>query len=41
MAFDPSAPARVTRGRQRGNRWRLLAGAAAVVLVGAVVAQQG
>jgi type IV secretion system protein VirB10 len=40
VAFDPSAPARVTRGRQRGNRWRLLAGAAAVVLVGAVVAQQ-
>jgi len=40
VAFDPSAPARITRGRQRGNRWRLLAGAAVVVGCGAIVAQQ-
>ena len=24
MAFDPTPPARVTRGRQSGNRWRFL-----------------
>jgi len=40
MAFDPNAPARVTRGRQRGSRWRLVFAAAVALAVGAVVAQK-
>jgi type IV secretory pathway VirB10-like protein len=40
VPFDPNAPARVTSGRQRGSRWRLLAGVAVVVGCGAIVAQQ-
>jgi len=40
MPFDPNAPARVTRGRQRGSRWRLLFVAAVVVGVGAILAQE-
>jgi type IV secretory pathway VirB10-like protein len=40
MPFDPNAPARVTRGRQSGNRWRFLFVGAVVVGVGAVLVQQ-
>src|SRR6186997_3434569 len=36
MTFDPNAPARVTKGRQSGNRWRLLGAVAIVVGVGAM-----
>jgi type IV secretion system protein TrbI len=40
MAFDPNAPARVTRGRQRGSRWRLVFAGAVALAVGAVVVQE-
>ena len=40
MPFDPNAPARVTRGRQRGNRWRLVFAGAVALGVGAIVAQE-